>query len=78
MRIEQSFDRRRPPERAERHLRRPLLDRRNDVGRVLRRGRKTGVLETVDADRERAADFLGPVRVRDDRPRLLTFRPLGP
>ena len=38
---------------------RSMLDRANDVGRVLRRGCETRVLEAIDADRKRTADFLG-------------------
>ena len=51
----------------DRHLRRALANRLDDVVGILRRGREAGVLEVVDAGREAAADLLGPMRVRDDR-----------
>ena len=47
--VQQSLSRRRPPQRAERHLRRPLANHRDDVGWILRRARKAGMLEAVDA-----------------------------
>ena len=65
--VEQPFDRRRPVERTERHLRGALADRGDDVVGIRRRGRQPGVLEAVDADRKPAADLLGTMRVRDDR-----------
>ena len=65
--VEQAFDRRRPEERAEAHLRRALADGVDDVLRVLGRAREAGVLEAVHAGRQPAANLLGPMRVRDHR-----------
>ena len=42
-----------------------------DVIRITGRGRQAGVLEAIGARREPAADFLGPMSVRDDRQLVL-------
>ncbi len=65
--IQQAFDRRRPIERPQVHLRRAFPDGGDDVVGIRRRGREARVLEAIHAGQEPAADLLGPVRVRDDR-----------
>src|SRR5262249_11041298 len=65
--IEQTFDRGRPEERAEGHIRRALADHRDDVGRVFGRRRQAGVLEAIDSGLQPAANLFGTVRMRDHR-----------
>ena len=65
--VEQAFDRRRPEQRAEAHLRRSLADHRHDVLGILGRARQAGVFEVIDAGGEPAPDLLGTMRVGDDR-----------
>jgi len=65
--VEETLDRRCPEQRPEVHLRRPLADHRHDVVGIRRGGRQAGVLESIHAGNEAAADLVRPMRMGDDR-----------
>src|SRR5262249_47767760 len=69
--VEQPFDRGRPEERAQGHIRRALADHRDDVGRVFGRRRQAGVLEAIDSGLQPTANLFGAVRMRDHREPVL-------